>query len=421
MKQQRGLRAAALLGTAGLLTACGAAARCQTASSINLVPNPVAPSALDRTQTQAGARALGMGGTDLIGNDVSYAAFNPASIAQCGPSSQTDTVVGRTSNVHVDKINDLSKGLKDLGNQLNSSNNSLTSVRDAFKKVYNFATGAGANDATGSPADLSGNVAPLAGLSVKNIGVVGYGSLTARVQLQAQHVAIPGLTDSPTGKVAAGYGVLGLTNIAIPFSLPVKVGTFGFSPRFTQASYAGAGFVADETDAVSFGSTDGVPNGSISGATYKEVHQQKFDADLGFTSIPDPMYHVQGAIVVHNLLSPSYHLPIVVNGSSLGTPTTLSNFNFQMKPQIDLGALRQTKDLALAAELHNLGNVNGGKRSVHLGVEYGVSRALYVRGGYDQSRFVFGLGLAFGGVRLDLATGSDPQQQAALSLTFGGR
>ena len=48
-------------------------------------------------------------------------------------------------------------------------------------------------------------------------------------------------------------------------------------------------------------------------------------------------------------------------------------------------------------------------------------KSIFVRGGYDQSRFVFGLGLGLGGVRLDLATGSDPQKQVALSLTFGGR
>ncbi len=46
---------------------------------------------------------------------------------------------------------------------------------------------------------------------------------------------------------------------------------------------------------------------------------------------------------------------------------------------------------------------------------------LLLRGDYDQSRFVVGIGFAFSGVRLDLATGSKPQEQAALSLTFGGR
>ena len=422
MKQHKSQQMAALVGVLGVFSALGAtSAFCQAASSTTLVPNPVAPSDLDLTQVQAGARAQGMGGTDLIGNDISYAAYNPASIARSGPSSASITAVGRSSNVHVDKINDLSKGLKDLGNQLNSSDNSLVGVRQAFKKVYNFATNAGANDTTASPAYLSANLAPLVGFSVKNIGLVGYGTLSAKVQLQAQAIPVPGLNDSPTGKIAAGYGVLGLSNIAIPFSLPVAVGTIGISPRITQASYAGAGFVADETDATSFGSTNGVPNGSISGATYKEVHQQKFDLDLGFTSIPDPLYHVRGAVVVHNLLSPTYHLPLIVNGSSLGKAATLTNFDFQMKPQIDLGILRETKGLSLAAELHNLGNVNGGKRSVHLGAEYAVAHSLFLRGGYDQSRFVVGVGFAFSGVRLDLATGSKPQEQLALSLTFGGR
>ena len=341
MKQQRGLRVTALFGTVGILATFGASAsRSQTPGPVPIQGSPVQPSDMDRTQNQAGARAMGMGGTNLIGNDVSYAAYNPASIARAGAYSGTATVVGRTDNVHVDKINDLSKGLKDLGNQLNSNDNSLTNVQDAFRKVYNFSTNAGASDTSLSPATLNGNLAPLAGVSVKNIGIVGYGSLTAKVQLQPQAVTIAGIS-TPSGRLSAGYGVLGITNIAVPFSLPVKVGTVGISPRFTQASYAGAGFLADETSTL-YGSTNGVPNGSIAGATYKEVHEQKFDVDLGFTSIADPIYHVQGAIVVHNLLSPTYHLPVVFN-SGFGNTNTPSNFDFQMKPQIDIGAFSQCR------------------------------------------------------------------------------
>ena len=65
------------------------------------------------------------------------------------------------------KINDLSKGLKDLGNQINNSNGSPGRRPRRFQKIYNFATEAGANDTTGSPAILSANVAPLAGVSGK--------------------------------------------------------------------------------------------------------------------------------------------------------------------------------------------------------------------------------------------------------------
>ena len=395
---------------AGVLALCGAAHA--------QAPAPVTPSELDRTQFRASAHAMGMGGTDLIlSGDVGGAAFNPASVGAAGAYSETQTAVGRTSNVHVAKINDLSNGLKDLGDQFNNANGSLAPVRDAFQKVYRFATNAGANDRSGSPATLSASLAPLAGFSVKNIGLVAYGTLAARVDLQPIAVPVTGLSGQ-TGKVYARYGVLGLTNIAVPFSLPVAVGTVGISPRFTQASFAAAGFLADETDTSN--GTDpatGVPNGNIVGATYKEVHQQKFDIDLGFTSIPDPVYHIRGAVVVHNLLSPTYHLPRVVNGTSLGVIPP-GDFAFQMKPQIDIGGLSTYNKVTYAAELHNLGNVNGGKRSLHLGVEYPIGRTLSLRGGYDRSRFVAGLGLSLGGARLDLATGTDPQQQVALGLTF---
>ena len=422
MKQQSGLRVTALVGTVGFLALGGvSAAHCQAiAVAVPIQGNPVAPTDMDRTQIRAGARALGMGGTDLIGNDVSYAAYNPASIARTGSFSTSTTVVGRSSNIHVDKIKDLSNGVKDLGNQFNSSDNSLAGVRDAVGKVYNFATNAGASDTNVTPASLSANLAPLTGISLGKFGIVGYGSLIAQINLQPQAVAIAGIAP-PAGRLSVGYGVLGLSNIAIPFALPIKVGTIGFSPRLTQASYAGAGFLADEMDTQYGSDANGVPNGSISGATYKEVHQQKFDLDAGFTSIPDPIYHIQGAVVIHNLLSPTYHLPVVPNGTSIGIQNPPSNFDFQMKPEIDLGASRTHQGLSLAAELHNLGNVNGGKRSVHLGAEYGIGKMLFLRGGYDQSRFVVGIGIALGGVRLDIATGSKPQEQAALSLTVGGR
>ncbi len=407
----------ALAGFAGAL-ALGSihAAYCQA-------PAPVTPSDIDRTQFRASARALGMGGTDLIASgDVSAAAFNPASIGSAGAYSAAATAVGRTSNVHVSKINDLSKGLKDLGDQFNHSNGSLASVRDAFQKVYNFATDAGANDHGSTPATLSASLAPLAGFSVKNVGLIGYGTLAAKVNLQPVAIPVPGLT-GPTGKIFARYGVLGLTNVAVPFSLPVKVGTIGISPRFTQASFAAAGFLVDETDTGNGFDTNvspTTPNGNIVGATYKEVHQQKFDVDLGFTSIPDPIYHVQGAVVVHNLLSPTYHLPRIINGTSLGVIPP-GDFNFTMKPQIDLGGLGSYSGVTYAAELHNVGNVNGGKRSVHLGAEYAVNKTLFVRGGYDTSRFVAGLGFAFGGVRLDVATGTNPQEQVAVGLSYSLR
>ncbi len=361
MKKQRGLP-----GLAGL---CGALALCGAHAALAQTPTPVTPSDIDRTQFRASARAMGMGGTDLIqSGDASAAAYNPASIAAAGQYSESQSVVGRTSNIHVSKINDLSKGLKDIGNNINNNNGSLSNIRDSFQKVYNFATDAGANDSAvnGSPATLSASLAPAAGVSIANktfaVGVVGFGTLAAKVQIQPVHIPVAGLS-GPTGELFARYGVLGLTNIAVPFSvpLPVNVGTLGISPRYTQASFAAAGFLADETSlANGVDASTGAPNGNISGATYKEVHQSKFDVDLGFTSIPDPIYHIRGAIVVHNLLSPSYHLARVVNGTSLGVIPG-GDFNFTMKPQIDLGGLGAYNGITYAAELHDVNNVNGGK------------------------------------------------------------
>ena len=398
----------------------GHAASAQTAP----VPSPIGPDQLDRTQFRASARAQGMGGADLLlFGDVSGAAFNPAAIAFAGPSSETNTLSARTGNVHVGKINGLSSGLKDLGDQFNSSSSSLAGIRDAFRRIYSFASDAGAGQ-NGSPASLTADAAPLAGINARNVGVVAYGSLSAKVSLQAFNQVSLGtnfaMLGSPSGAETAAYGVLGLSNIAVPFSVKTSAGPIGISPRYEQASYAGAGFMANETSTANGFDASGAPNGEIAGATYREVHQSKFDVDLGYISNPDPIYHLRGAFAVHNLLSPVFHLPRRLN-SSLGAVPAGGDFSFGLKPQVDIGGLSVFRHVSYVAELHNINSVNGGKRSVHLGLEYPLARGLSLRGGYDQSRFVAGLGLSFGGIRLDLAASTNPQEQAALSLTFGGR
>ena len=318
---------AALLGIA---LSAGQTASAQTAPVVTTpVPSAIGPSQLDRTQFRASARAQGMGGTDLLlFGDVSGAAFNPAAIAFAGPASESNTVAGRTSNVHVNKINDLSNGLKDLGNQFNNANSSLAGVRDAFRKIYTFATDAGANE-SGSPASLSANAAPLVGINVRNVGVVAYGNLTAKVEIRAYNQATLGTNftnlGSPSGAETAAYGVLGLTNIAVPFSIKTPVGAVGISPRYVQASYAGAGFLANETSTANGFDTTGAPNGDIAGATYRETHQSKFDLDLGYISNPDPLYHIRGAIAVHNLLSPTFHLPQRINSSLGAVPNSATS------------------------------------------------------------------------------------------------
>jgi len=406
----------AALVLAALAHAGGATeARAQTP-----VPSPIAPADLDRTQFRASARALGMGGTDLIlFGDASGAAFNPASIAFAGQGSEANTITGRTSNVHVNKINDLSRGLKDLGNQFNSSS-SLAGVRDAVQKVYSFATDAGAAG-DGSPATLSASVSPLVGASVGSVGVVAYGGLMAKVQIRPYSQATLGTNftglGSPAGAVTAAYGVLGLTNIAVPFSIKTPAGPVGFAPRYVQASYAGAGFLANETSTANGFDPNGAPNGDIAGATYRETNTSKVDLDAGFITNPDPVYHIRGAVVVHNLFSPSFHLARRIN-SSLGALPAGGDFSFQMKPQIDLGGRTTGPGVTYAAEVHNVNSVNGGKHTVHLGVEYPVSRVFSVRGGYDASRFVAGVGVGTPAFRLDVATGTNPQEQVALSLTF---
>lgn len=384
-----------------LLTALGvlalaSAAHCQ-----------VVPSDMDRTQMRPSARALGMGGTDLIiTDDASGAAFNPASISQAGRGSIAADVQARTSNLNVSKVNKVVNDLKDFRDQANNNNinNTVSAVQNSFNELYDFAQGAGANTANGAPARINATLAPLLGFSVGAPGGVSggllyYGGAQADVRLLAQSF--------PTGRLLQiDGGALVLQNIAVPIALPTTSGTVGISLKSVQANYTGISAVADER------------TNAVSSTVFGESNQRKFDVDLGYTSAPAAVTGIRYAAVVHNLLSPSFHLqsPTGPNGSPASR-----DFSFSMKPQIDAGLLAPIpgyKGLQVAAEVHNLNGVNGGKKTFHLGGELQTSQSFAVRLGYDNQAIVAGIGLSLGDFRIDVATSTRPQERLSIGSTL---
>ncbi len=389
------MRSHHLLPTALGVLALASAAHCQ-----------VVPSDMDRTEMRPSARALGMGGTDLIiTDDASGAAFNPASISQAGRGSIAADAQARTSNLNVSKVNKIVNDLKAFRDQANSNtNNTVSAVQNSFNELYDFAQGAGANTTNGAPARINATLAPLLGFSVGAPGGVSggllyYGGAQADVHLTAQSFS--------TGRLLQiDGGALVLQNIAVPIALPTTSGTVGISLKSVQANYTGISAVADER------------TNAVSSTVFGEANQRKFDIDLGYTSAPMAETGLRYAAVVHNVLSPSFHLqsPTGPNGSPASR-----DFSFSLKPQIDLGLLAPIpgyKGLQVAAEVHNLNGGNGGKKTFHLGGELQTSQSFAVRLGYDNQAVVGGIGVSLGDFRIDVATSTRPQERLSIGSTL---
>ncbi|MBV9850936.1 MAG: hypothetical protein JO250_14790 [Armatimonadetes bacterium] len=392
----------------------------------------VVPGDIDKTNIRPSAHALGLGGSYLLLGDDSYGViFNPAAAAQARQAAGLGLAAeGQTSNINIGDVTKLVDRLKTLRDQINNNPNNpnnLQGAQGAFNDVYNFATAAGASGA--SPARLTGSVSAGIGgsggglLSVIHLhglsfGAVAYGGVSADARITAQTLG------DGSRNITINGGAVGLTSIGIPvaYLLPNNAGTVGLTPKIVRADYAGFNDNATE-NATQTG-------GSITGAAFGEVNSQQFDLDAGYISptltvspAPGaPPVAVQGALVVRHILSPSFSLAKNINNASAGFQDTApANFNFSLHPEVDLGAGASAYGARLVGEVHNIGGENGGGHTFHVGAEYTAFKYVVPRIGYDNDRFVYGLGLNFGPLRFNAAAGTDPQQRAAadLSLNFG--
>ncbi len=399
-----------MAGAASFLTLIGAqAAHAQ-----------VVPSNIDRSHFQPGARALGMGGTFLIDtDDAEAAAFNPAAIANSGHYSSVLAAEGRTNNVN-DFIH-VYHSLKDLRNQAGNGDgkNTVSGVQGSFNRIYNYAAHAGASADGKHPGTLTGSLSPILAFAGQagplHIGLAAFGGISAEAQITRS--GNPNATDSPKmpgtpfgaadgATVSVNGGAVSLTNIAVPIGATFKFGTIGISPKIVRADYMGMLYTASE------------PTNTVTGTNYDDVSATKFDMDLGYITPSYTPFKIQGALVVRDLLSPTFRLPIKIGSNSAANPGGPSNFDFHQNTSFDAGAtIKPFQHLLIAAEVHNLSSTNGEKPSFHLGGELAVSSALLLRAGYDQNRFVAGLGIRVGTLRLDLATSTNPSERVAIGIS----
>ncbi|BDI32479.1 hypothetical protein CCAX7_45300 [Capsulimonas corticalis] len=378
----------------------------------------VLPGDIDRSQFRASAHALGMGGSDLLLNDgIDSAAANPAAIGDSGKFSFGLSAEARTDNVKWSDINDVVDNVTKVRDQIDNttggiSTGQVTAAYDAFDSIYNFAIKAGAQP-NGGPATLKAVGAPSLGFSFGKFGVIAYGGVAVNLKLSAGTGTGPGLGLGliPTGvvrpsavqigdkrKVSVDGGLLAMSTVAVPIAVPIAVGVIGVSPKFVRADYGALSYTADAS------------NNLISGTNYNSVSDQKLDVDLGFQS--KSFLGVRYAAVVRNLLQPKFNLKRRVGGHDQA-----GDFNFTNSTEFDLGAMYTKENASYVVEEHNLSGANGANSTFHLGGEYRVGPVFALRAGYDDDRFVAGLGFNLHGTRFDIASSSDPDQRIAASVT----
>jgi hypothetical protein len=147
---------------------------------------------------------------------------------------------------------------------------------------------------------------------------------------------------------------------------------------------------------------------------FENVNNVQPDVDVGyrtdrFSFSGASQLTWQAGATIRYLLSPQFTLPArpkreLIIGQN---PPTLRDFTFRLKPELDTGGQVEGDRWLAGVELHNLFGTNGGDMSIHVGAEYTPIKWVSVRGGYDQDRFVYGIGLNIGPVSVDAAAGQD--------------
>jgi len=376
-------------------------------SGASRAQNIVEPGKINRTLFRPSARSVGMGGTYLLYiNDITGAAFNPAQVGYAGKYSAALEAGVKTDNISGDKINQLVSGLNKFRDALGSSNPpTVDQVRNAFNHLYDLAHDAGARADGTRTGSITAEADPLVGFSFKNAGILAYGGIAAEALMGIGAGSGPN-TDKRSLNISAG--VLELNTVEVPYAFRVPNGRVGVGLKTVRAAYVGYAAVADAS------------TNSITGASLNESQSWKPDLDVGYLSDPLPLKGLPGiraAGTIRHLFSPSFSVPVDVR-QVVGPPiTTASHLDFSLHPEIDVGTLIPYQRLTGVAELHNLTSTNGGDITFHLGGEYRLTRILALRAGYDADRFVGGLGIQTGPVRIDFATATRPLERFSFGIS----
>jgi len=391
----------------------------------------IGPRFLDRSFQRPGARALGMGGAYLLATDDATAvAWNPAALVNVKRFTLPIEVAGRAKNFRVQDIRDLIDDLKTIRDRINANPNDIQQVAqlvaNAILEVRDFSIRSGAVP-QGSPATLTGALAPVAGLTFGAYGLTVSNGTFGQVQVFVDQANDPDPNDNinlpaqsvqnnPINRsVYARGGVVAVSSLALAHARPLPMGwNVGVAVRGVRADFQ------------AFAAAAGVDNGNIpsvpQGIAFTRVHRTRYTLDVGALWEPPvqpPMVKVKYAAVVRNLVPTKFNLPAQdLNGNLVAG----FDFSFRLNPEIDLGVMGIWRERTIGVlELHNLTSSNGGDMSVHAGVEHWLAgNVLAVRVGYDDDRPVFGIGINLRVLRIDVAAGLKPRERlaAGISLRF---
>jgi hypothetical protein len=364
----------------------------------------------------------------LATDDATAVAWNPAALVNVKRFTLPIEVAGRAKNFRVQDIRDLIDDLKTIRDRINANPNDIQQVAqlvaNAILEVRDFSIRSGAVP-QGSPATLTGALAPVAGLTFGAYGLTVSNGTFGQVQVFVDQANDPDPNDNinlpaqsvqnnPINRsVYARGGVVAVSSLALAHARPLPMGwNVGVAVRGVRADFQ------------AFAAAAGVDNGNIpsvpQGIAFTRVHRTRYTLDVGALWEPPvqpPMVKVKYAAVVRNLLPVRFNLPAV---DLAGNPVAGFNFSFRLNPEIDLGVMAKWRERTnLVLELHNVTSSNGGGISVHAGVEHWLAGDVFaVRAGYDDDRPVFGLGINLKVVRIDVAAGLKPRERLAVGVSF---
>ncbi|MCS7254500.1 MAG: conjugal transfer protein TraF [Armatimonadota bacterium] len=379
--------------------ACAALALTLSISTI-LLGQEVGPKTIDRSFQRPGARALGMGGAYLLATDDATAvAWNPAALGRAKRLSIPVELTGRT-NFDVQDAEDIVDDLEAIRDQIGIDN--IDAIRGAFNRVRDF----GQKYPT-----MSSSITPIAGLSFGRFGLCALSGAIAKVDTRVDSATGEfGLDPLPLQNLYARGGAMVLTSIGLAYAHPFRGGvTAGLTLRGVRADFAG--FLLGAT-------TDTTAPDPIIGEDFDRVDKTRFTVDVGLLWEPPvqpPATKLCYAAVVRNLLPTKFDLPATSNGASVAG----YDFSFRLNPQIDIGVLAKLRGQTTGVlELHNITSSNGGDMSLHAGIEHWLGNTFAIRVGYDDDRFVFGLGINLKFIRVDLASGFKPRERLAVGVSL---
>ncbi len=327
-----------------------------------------------------GARALAMGGAHVAAvRDATATYWNPAAAGRTAHFNFGSGVTARTDNLDVEDFGDLADYIAEEDLDV-----------AGFNKLSDIAT-----KAAGNP--LEARLSAIAG--------IGVGNVAASYLVKAAGTAT--LTPSTAGTVEtidATGNAMGYAAAVVAFSKRMSERTtWGISIKKMQAldrRYRGT-FQMDT-------STTPPTVTTVRGVDDRSIKDNDTGVDFGVL-IRQPDNTVIG-ITVQNLNTPGF------NFVDPGPPMTTRKMHIE--PSVHVGIARLMEDgMGVAAfDLHNINFSNGAGLSFHFGLERRVGDFLELRGGMCDAGLTGGLGLNFGFLHLDVATGPNYKSLAS----FGG-